>query len=47
MRQNQILKIVEHFDFDVTCDVIGDPDVNNIRLPAVNFLDTSNAIWIM
>ena len=27
-RQIQILKVVEHFDFDLACDVISDPEVN-------------------
>ena len=30
-RQNQILQIVKHFDIDLTCNVIGDPEVKNIR----------------
>ena len=30
-------QIVKHFDFDLTCYVIIDPKVNNIRFPSTNF----------
>ena len=43
-RQNQILQIVKHVDFDLTCDVISDPDINNIRVPSTKFPDLSNAV---
>ena len=46
-RQSQTLKIVKHFDFDLTCDVISDPEVNKIRFPSTNSLDLSNAVWIL
>ena len=42
--KNQILKIVKHFDFGMTCDVISDLEVNNIRFPSTNFPDLSNAV---
>ena len=47
VRQNQIHQIVKHFDFDLTCDVISDPEVNNIRFTSTNSPDLSNAIWIL
>ena len=43
-RQNQIRQIVKHFDFDLTCDNIGDPEVNNISFPSTKFPDLSNAV---
>ena len=47
-RQSQTLKIVQHFDFDLTCDVIcdviSDPEVNKIRFPSTNSPDLSNAV---
>ena len=42
-RQNQVHQIVKHFDFDLNCDVIGDPKVNNVRFPSTAFPDLSNA----
>ena len=33
-RQVQILKIVKHFHFDLTCDVISDLEVDNISFPS-------------
>ena len=42
-RQIQILQIVKHFDFDLTCDVISDPGVNNIRFPSTNSPDLSRS----
>ena len=47
VRQNQILQIAKHFDFDLTCDVIGDHEVNDIIFPSTNFRDLSNAVWIL
>ena len=44
VRQNHVHQIVKHFEFDVTFDVIGDPEVNNTRCPAINFPDLSNAV---
>ena len=29
-RQNQIRQIVNNFDFDLSCNIIDDPEVNNI-----------------
>ena len=46
-RQIQILKVVKHFDFDLACDVISDPEVNNVRFPLINFPNLSNAVWIL
>ena len=46
-RQNQIRQIVKHFVFDLTCDVIGDPEVNKIRFPLTKFPDLSNAVCIL
>ena len=43
-RQNQIVK---HFGFDLTCDVIGDPEVNKIRFTSTTFPDLANAVWIL
>ena len=45
-RYNQIRRIVKHFDFYLTCDVIGDPEVNN-RFPLIRFPDISNTVWIL
>ena len=36
-------KIVKHFYFYLTCDVIGDPADNNVEFPSVNFPDEWNA----
>ena len=33
MQQNQKCQIVKHFDFDLTCDVISDHEINKIRFP--------------
>ena len=33
-------------DFDLTCDVIGDPEVNKIKFPTTTFPELSNAVWI-
>ena len=30
--------LVKHFDFDLTCDVITDPEVNNITLPSNRYI---------
>ena len=37
---------VKHFIFDLTCDVIGDPEVNEIWFPLTNLTGLSNAVWI-
>ena len=37
---------VEHFDFDLTCDVTRDPEVNKIGIPSTVFPGLSNAAWI-
>ena len=37
---------VEHFDFDLTCDVTRDPEVNKICFPSTVFPGLSNAAWI-
>ena len=37
---------VEHFDFDLTCDVTGDPEVIKICFPSTVFPGLSNADWI-
>ena len=34
---------VEHFDFDLTCDVAGDPEVIKICIPSTVFPGLSNA----
>ena len=47
VRQNQILQIVKHFDIDLTCDIISDPEVNNTRFPSTNVPDLSSAFWIL
>ena len=39
--QNQICQIVKHFYPILTSDVIGDPEVNNIGFPIINFPDLS------
>ena len=44
VRDKARLKIVKYFDFDLTCDIISDPEVNKIRLPSTNSLDLSNAV---
>ena len=31
----------------LTCDVISEPEVNNIRFPSTNFRGISNAVWIL
>ena len=46
-RQNKILQIVKHFDFDLPCDVISSPELNIIRFPSTNSPDLSNAVWIL
>ena len=38
---------VKHFIFDLTCDVIGDPEVNEIWFPSTNLTGLSNAVWIL
>ena len=38
-RQSQILQIVKHFEFDLTCDVISDPEDNSIKFPLTKFPD--------
>ena len=43
-RQNKIRQIVKHFEFDLICDVIGDPEVNNIWFSSTNFPDLSSAV---
>ena len=37
----------KHFIFDLTCDVIGDPKVNEIGFPSTNLTGLSNAVWIL
>ena len=37
---------VKHFVFDLTCDVIGDPDVVNVSFPSTSFPGLSNRFWI-
>ena len=34
-QQNQIRQIVKHFDFGLTCIVIGEPEVSNVRFPSM------------
>ena len=34
----------KHFIFDLTCDVIGDPEVNEIGVPSRNLTGLSNAV---
>ena len=36
--------IVKHFHFDLTCDLISDPKVNDFGLPWINFPGQSNAV---
>ena len=43
-RQSQTLKTVKHFDFDLTCVVISDPNVKKFRLPSTNSPDLSNDV---
>ena len=35
-----------HFDFDPTCDVTRDPEINKICFPSTVFPGLSNAAWI-
>ena len=42
--KNQVRQIVEHFDFDWTCDVIGEPEIDNVRFPSTSSPDLSNAV---
>ena len=37
-------KIAKHYDFDLTYNVIGDLEVNNIERPSIHFPDLSNAV---
>ena len=37
VRQNQTSQIIKHFDLDLICDVISDPEMNEIGFPSVNF----------
>ena len=37
---------VEHFDFDLTCDVTGDPEVIKICFPSTVFPELLNAAWL-
>ena len=47
VQQNQICQIVKHFDFDLACDIISDPEVNNIIFSWSKFPDLLNAIGIL
>ena len=38
---------VKHFIFDLTCDVIGDPEVSEIRFSSTNLRGLSNAFWFL
>ena len=42
----RIARNVEHFDFDLTCDVTRDPEVNKICFLSTVFPGLSNAAWI-
>ena len=33
---------IDMFYFDLTCDVVGDPEVNKIKFNSTNFGDISN-----
>ena len=35
---------VKHLTFDLTCDVISDPEVNEISFPSTDFPGISNAV---
>ena len=37
----------EQFDFDLTCDVIGDLEVNVIKFRSTDLQWLSNAVWIL
>ena len=39
-------EIFEHFDFDLTCDVTRDPEVNKICFPSTVFPGLSNAEFL-
>ena len=41
-----MLKIVKHFEFDLTCDVINDPEVKNSFL-LTNSPDIWNTVWLL
>ena len=38
---------VNNFDFDLTCDVIGDHEVNEIRFRSTVLAGLSNAVWVL
>ena len=42
-----MLHIVNNFDFDLTCDVIGDLEVNEIRFRSTVLAGLSNAVLIL
>ena len=46
-RPNQTWQIATHCKFGLICDVVGDPEVNNIGFSAINFPDLSNVVWIL
>ena len=35
---------VKHLTFDLTCDVLSDPEANEISLPSTDFPGLSNAV---
>ena len=39
-----IAEMGQHFDFDLTCDVIGEAEVNETWFPATNLPEISNAV---
>ena len=42
-KARKLRHIVKQFDFDLTCDFIGDPEVNNLRFHPIKFPDLSKA----
>ena len=43
-RQKQAWQIAKHSDFDLTCDVIGDLEVNDVEFPLTMFASLSYAV---
>ena len=42
--RRDLAEIAQPFFFDLTCDVIGGPDVNETRFPSTNRPELSNAV---
>ena len=39
-----IAEMGQHFDFDLTCDVIGEAEVNETWFPSTNFPEVSSTV---